>query len=80
MMSHMGVGEWRYVASVFHEGNRGMARIHRGMARVNRGMARQINLKNRDKGIQKTKNIKKVQKRSAVKKFSKKKKFSKEVQ
>ena len=37
-MSHMGVGEWRYVASVFHEGNRGMARIHRGMARVNRGI------------------------------------------
>ena len=38
------------------EGWRGMARVsNRGMARVNRGMARQINLKNRDKGIQKTK-------------------------
>ena len=39
------------------EGWRGMARVsNRGMARVNKGMARQINLKNRDKGIQKTKN------------------------
>ena len=34
-----------------------MGRVpNRGMARVNKGMARQINLKNRDKGIQKTKN------------------------
>ena len=71
MMSHMGVGEWRYVASVFHEGNRGMARIHRGMARVNRGMARQINLKNRDKGNQ--------QKTQNTLKISSEKKCSKEV-
>ena len=55
MMSHMGVGEWRYVASVFHEGNRGMARVHRGMARVNRG-------------IKKFSQKKEVQLRSAVKK------------
>ena len=68
------------------EGWRGMARVsNRGMARVNRGMARQINLKNKDKGIQKTKKHKKISsEKSAVKKFRKKrssvKKCSKEVQ
>ena len=42
------------------EGWRGMARVsNRGMARINRGMARHINLKNKDKGIQKNKKHKK---------------------